>query len=596
MARRCIHNDPNLTGPYPRLEAGYDAAKTTNENRKHWAEADGLAPSSQLTPDVRRTLRNRARYECGNNAYAAGLVRTLVNDTVGRGARLQMQTDDERLNRAVEDLWREWAQGADWPLTSRILAGVRFVAGECFGVFRDSKRLARLGLPVSLDLRLIEPDQVADPVGSYLFRTAGDEGIECDDDGEVVAYKVLKFHPGDHRIGAFSMEADRVPAENAIHWFVPDRPGQLRGVTPLAPSLPIFAQLRRFTMATLTAAEVAAMLAGIIEQGENGTQGEYANSDARSYDTVELVRGMLLTLGPGQTAKQFKPEQPTTTYDMFVAAKLRECGRCLNVPYGKMAGDHSRYNYSSGRLDDAPYWADREIERQALEAKAFNPVFYRWLDFAKFALPQLVKYEGKWWQLKHCWHYDAKPTSDPVKDATGDELNLTNATDTLSAIAARDGTTEDALLDARAATVKKFHDRGLEPPPWLVGTPAPVRTTDAEPIIGEDGQPVPAESDPPRERGKAGQPAGESKMAAKAAASGDVQATALNGAQIASLVTIGDKIVTDAYPADGAEAMVKAAFPLMDRELISEFVSKLSEHEAPEPAAAPAKKEEPANA
>jgi len=50
------------------LRAHYDAARTTVENARHWAMADGLSADAATTPDVRRTLRNRARYEVANNA------------------------------------------------------------------------------------------------------------------------------------------------------------------------------------------------------------------------------------------------------------------------------------------------------------------------------------------------------------------------------------------------------------------------------------------------------------------------------------------------------------------------------------------------
>lgn len=467
---------------HQRRRAGYDAARTTDENRRHWAAADGLAPVSQLTPAVRQTLRNRARYECLNNSFAAGLIRTLVNDTVGRGPRLQMLTPDEGLNRAVEEMWRDWAAASDFALNMRLMSGVRFVAGECFAVFRDSKRLDRLRQPVTLDVRLVEPDQVAHPWGeTWLSNPTGDDGVVCDADGEVEAYKVLRAHPGDQRRFAEKTTADTYKADDVLHWFVPERPGQLRGFTPLAPSLDIFAQLRRFTKATLTAAEVAAMLAGVLKSNMPAEASPLDNEEMW-FDTIEMVRGMLLTLPPGTEAVQFKPEQPTTNYEMFVAAKLREAGRCLNVPFGKMAGDHSRYNYSSGRLDDAAYWADRDTERQALEAKVFNPFFYRWLDFARFALPALAVFRGPWWKLRHAWHYDARPTSDPVKDASGDELNLTNGSDTLAGIAARDGTTVEALLDQRRRELEMFEARHLPIPPWLAGAPAPARTT---------GQPAP---------------------------------------------------------------------------------------------------------
>ena len=36
--------------------------------------ADGLSPDAAMTPYVRRTLRNRARYEVANNSYAKGMV------------------------------------------------------------------------------------------------------------------------------------------------------------------------------------------------------------------------------------------------------------------------------------------------------------------------------------------------------------------------------------------------------------------------------------------------------------------------------------------------------------------------------------------
>ncbi len=467
----------------PRPLASIDNAGTTDLNRKHWAEADSLSANAQLTPEVRKRLRDRARYECQNNSYAAGLIRTLVNDTVGRGPRLQMETDSEILNRDVEALWRDWSAATDFALNMRLAAASRYVAGEVFALPMESKRLDKLGLPVNLTFRLIEPEQCTDPFSlTYFTKQYGDDGIECDEQGEVVGYRFLKYHPGDYRIAAADFtKTDFVKADRVIHWYVPERPGQLRGISPLTPSLEIFGQLRRFTTATLSSAEIAAMISGVMEQDGSLGMPTVETTTLDAWGTIDIARNMLMTLPPGAKISQFKAEHPTTNYDMFVAAKLREAGRVLSVPYGKMAGDHSRYNYSSGRLDDAPYWADRDIERQALEAKVFNPAFHLWCEFAKFVIPRLVKYDQQWWKLKHSWHYDARPTSDPVKDATGDELNLANGTDTLAAIAARDGTTVEALLDQRKREMQMFDERGLPYPAWLIGAPAPARPGDGMP-------------------------------------------------------------------------------------------------------------------
>jgi len=50
------------------VRARYDAAVTTNENRRHWRGADGLSANAANSPDIRRILRNRARYEIANNS------------------------------------------------------------------------------------------------------------------------------------------------------------------------------------------------------------------------------------------------------------------------------------------------------------------------------------------------------------------------------------------------------------------------------------------------------------------------------------------------------------------------------------------------
>ena len=496
IARRDFARDHLL-----RPSASSDAARDTTENRKHWLRADSLGPVSETSPTDRVTLRKRARYECRNNPYFKGAVRSIVSDTIGTGPQLLMQTPDARLNAEVESLWRVYAAASDWALSCRVMVGVAEVVGECFSVFYDSKKLNRLGLPITLAWKLIEPDQVASPFGVEYKH--GDDGIETDADGEPVAYSILKEHPGETTF-AFGNEATRVDAANVLHWFEPERPGQLRGNTPWESALPIFNQLRRFSNATLTAAEVASLLAGVMTNKNLPVDsetylGELADQEMW-YDTVELVRGMLLTLPPGAEVTQFKPEQPTTNYAMFVEAKLREIGRCRNMPFGKMAGDHSRYNFSSGKMDDGLYWSDREIQRQGLEAKAFDPFLYKWLSFAQvYAIPALRKYDGAFWSLAHTWQYPARPSFDPIKDARADELNLTNAADTLTAIASRDGTTLEKLLDTRERELAEFKRRGLPLPPWLIGATPPLRNEDGTPATNQppqrdgDGETDPAE-------------------------------------------------------------------------------------------------------
>jgi len=74
--------------------------------------------------------------------------------------------------------------------------------------------------------------------------------------------------------------------------------------------LPLFAQLRRFTLAVLGAAETAADFAGVLytDAPANG------EADAiEPMDTIELEARALLTMPGGWKMGQVRAEQPGTT-------------------------------------------------------------------------------------------------------------------------------------------------------------------------------------------------------------------------------------------------------------------------------------------
>ncbi len=83
------------------VRARYDAAVTNDDNRRHWANADGLSANSANSAEVRRILRNRSRYEVANNSYARGIVLTLAHDVVGTGPRLQLLTSNTDANNRI---------------------------------------------------------------------------------------------------------------------------------------------------------------------------------------------------------------------------------------------------------------------------------------------------------------------------------------------------------------------------------------------------------------------------------------------------------------------------------------------------------------
>jgi len=90
------------------VRAIYDNAKTTAENANLWKDVDALSSASANSPSVRKTLRERARYETSNNTYAKGLIEIIANDTVGKDINIQL--GNSTLAAQVERDFRSWAR------------------------------------------------------------------------------------------------------------------------------------------------------------------------------------------------------------------------------------------------------------------------------------------------------------------------------------------------------------------------------------------------------------------------------------------------------------------------------------------------------
>ncbi len=450
------------------IKARYDAAATTPENRRHWAQADDLSANAANSADVRRLLRIRCRYEIANNSYAKGLVLTLAHDTIGTGPRLQMLTPDVVANRRIEQEFGLWSRTVRLAEKLRTIRMARAGDGEAFAVLTNNPALPT---PIQLDLRLIEADQVTTPSLSIDEPNAVD-GIRFDRQGNPIEYHVLRFHPGDTQ-QALDLEYGRVPAANMIHYFRADRPGQARGVPDITPALPLFAHLRRYTLAVITAAEIAALPGGILYTDAP------ANGEAEAVepmDLIELERGMLMTMPGGWKMNQLQAQFPTTTYAEFKREVLGEIGRCLLVPVNVLTGDSSRHNYASGRLDHQTYFKSIRVEQSHLEAVVMDRILAAWFDEAALVpgfLPEGLGPIGDWGRT---WMWDGTSHVDPLKEANAQAVRLASLTTTLADEYARMGLDWETQIRQRAKELQLLIELGLAPTTAIV----PEEEPDAE--------------------------------------------------------------------------------------------------------------------
>lgn len=448
----------------------YDAAQTTDENRAHWANADGLSSIAANSHEVRRILRNRSRYEDANNPSVAGLIRNLDEEVVGTGPRLQLEINGSDsdfgvpfpadLSRQVERRWKKWMRSVGLADILRTSEATEVRDGEVFLFLTVNPRSAD---PVQLNLRLYEGDQIATP-GIAPVQLV--DGIEFDEHGNPTWYHVLKQHPGDLGLIWQPMsEFDRIPARQMIHLFEARRPGQARGVPIFTPSLPIYSVLRRWTNACLLSAEAQARINAVIEQehelgeGENDPVGEQ----------IQYAGTHMLTLSAGQKAKVLPHSSPPPGYKEFKAEGLTDGGRPLAAPRNVSTGSSADYNYSSGRLDQQAWQRSIRVRRERRERIVLDRILTEWAAMALLIPGYLPPGTPPIEEWSWCWRWDGFDSIDPVKDAKASTERLDNGTTSLDRECGELGEdwedVQDQRLTEEAREMRRRAELGLPPKP-----------------------------------------------------------------------------------------------------------------------------------
>ena len=462
----------------PQVQAKYDAAGFSRQTVEHWLDADALSAPAANSPDVRKKLRERSRYEVANNSFANGIEQVICNDLVGSGARLQIMDSDRALAGLIESEFGHWCKVVGLAKKHRVKRAAEFHDGESFTLMGT---LNSLPTAVKLDIVLIEADQVsAGGVAEFGAMYFGD-GVEVDNFDVPVKYRILNSHPGGPLggLGGYTNAQPVIPGANkrelwtdypakyVLHCFRKTRPGQLRGIPETTPALPLFAQLRRYTLSVLTASESASDMATFIKtsQGDN-----YDQAALTAFQTRKIPRGMLTVLPEGYDVGQLEAKQPITTYPQFKAEILKEVARCVNVPFYIAAGDTSALNYYPAQMEAQVYMRKIEVERSENEINWLDPIFMAWLNEAVLItgyLPASAKRflaEG----ARHIWRWPAFVHIDPVKEAEAAKIRLSTRTTTLAEEMKNGDKDWEEVLEQQAIEQKRLNELGLTDP-YLVG-------------------------------------------------------------------------------------------------------------------------------
>lgn len=423
-----------------KVNAGYDSSSTNLGNMRHWSFTTNNSADASMRPEIRKKIRQRARYEVlENNPIGLGIVLTLANDTIGTGPRLHMGLKNEKYNHAIQQAWFEWSHAIGLTDKLHTMKMAKTIDGEAVARIVTNPKI---NMPVTLDLRPLECDRLEAPFSMSDLRPDYIDGVHLDSYDNPIAYDILKHHPGADYYHASSLEYDTYDAHNIIHWYRTDRAEQHRGMSECQSALELFALLRRFTLATCSAAETAANLSLVLHT-DSPVSDEYEEEQAALMndflmDSVSLDRNAATVLPNGWDIRQINAAHPTTTYAMFKHELIAEIARCLSMPYNIAAANSAEHNYASGRLDHQTYHHAITVERDRLDRLVMDRLFVNWLTEAGYTNGVLPKNVARKVRevlqqygpghlarvFKHRWHWDGFAHSDPVKEAQAQQLRI----------------------------------------------------------------------------------------------------------------------------------------------------------------------------
>ena len=380
--------------PNPRsMRRGYAGAMVSRLT-SDWMSTQASA-DAEIRTNLRR-LRDRSREMVRNNPYARQAKRTTQINVIGTGIKLQSQVlqlrgnkRDNRINSEIEEKWSYWVRPNACDTGGRysfhdfewLAAGAMCESGEAlFRIIRrpfgDSK--------VPLALQMLESDLLDEAYqGNTLAK--GNEwrnGVEVNEWGRPVRYAILTRHPGDTWFQG-NPEPNRkhvfLPADDVIHLFMPERPGQNRGVPWFHSVMADAHQLQGYEEAAVIRARAGASIMGFITNNE----GELIADDIENNQRIsEFEPGTFKYLSPGETVSVPDIDSPDQQFEMFVKNKVRRFASGFGCSYETLSRDFSDTNYSSSRLsllEDREHW---RVVQQYLIDNFHMRVFREWMNLA----------------------------------------------------------------------------------------------------------------------------------------------------------------------------------------------------------------------
>lgn len=396
-------------GVLPRVMTRYYEAARPSRANYGWLA--GFTSGNAEVFGALNTLRARSRELVRNNPQARKAVAALLANSVGTGIIPRAKTGDLKLDKIINDLWAAWIQRCDveghynFYGLQKLRVRAFFESGEALVRYLPQPRA--MGLPVPLQLVVHEGDYL-----DHNKNTPFDDGsrivqgVQVDKDARRVAYWMFGAHPGDMPYGIEKAFPSRpVPADQIVHLYEKERPGQQRGVPWLYAAMVKLREIDTYEEAELVRKRMEACLAAIVVNPEQIS--DPASGEAMLTPGITDMQGnQVEAFEPGMTyyargASDVKFTNPSAVpgYKDYMTSQHHSVAAGALVTYEALTGDLSQVNFASFRAGENQF--KRMVGMlQWLEfiPTCEEPIWQRFIDYGVLAgaLPAGCPYGVEW--------------------------------------------------------------------------------------------------------------------------------------------------------------------------------------------------------
>jgi lambda family phage portal protein len=456
------------------VQRSYYAGAQVNRLVLDWITSP-VSADREIRADL-TLLRARSRELVRNNGYARRYVALVANNVAGpHGITLHARNafgtgklrDD--VNAEIEAKWADWGRAetctADgrlsWAALQRLICTVLPQDGEALLQIVDVEEREN---PYGFALHVLDADQLDHTLNRPAQRDQNEirMGVEIDARGKPVAYHLWAAHPAD--LNPAGRVRTVVPAEQIVHLYRPDRPGQTRGVPWFAAVMSDLKMLAGYQQAEVVAARTAAAKMAFIHDlpGAEASAPIDPNMDPATATLTDASPGVIDELPSGKGITFWDPSHPSGNFGPFTSSVLRSVASGLpGASYHALTNDYSQSNYSSSRMaegENRDEWRSLQCWLiDMLHERVYREFLRRGLLLGSIALPtrDYVRWLAHEFQPRG-WGY-----IDPKTDVETDILRIQWGLDSRRRINAAQGIENEALFNDLKAEAEAAADLGI---------------------------------------------------------------------------------------------------------------------------------------